>query len=125
MLKREVSSLNDELNTLLERVREAEEREAAQRGEMEGLREQAGRSTGVIRQLQSHHEDLQAAMDARDSQIQVWKEEHGRDKGEEEVRERGRRREGVRERGMKGEREKEGGSEGAGNEGREGEGGRE
>ena len=30
----------------------------------------------------------------------------------------------MRERGMKGEREKEGGSEGAGNEGREGEGGR-
>ena len=106
LLKREVSSLNDELNTLLERVREAEEREAAHRGESEGLREQTSRSAGVMWQLQSHHEDLQAAMEARDSQIQVRKEDRGREKeggGCEGGGCEGGRERGVREGGREGE----------------------
>ena len=71
LLKREVSSLNDELGTVLERVREAEEGVALHREEAESLREQATTSGRVIRQLRSHDEDMQATLEARDSQIQV------------------------------------------------------
>ena len=71
LLKREVSSLNDELATVLERVREAEEGVALQRTAMESLREQAATSERVIRQLRSHDEDMQSTLEARDSQIQV------------------------------------------------------
>ena len=71
LLKREVSSLNDELGAALERVREAEEGVALQRTEMESLREQAATSERVIRQLRSCDEDTQATLEARDSQIQV------------------------------------------------------
>lgn len=66
-----MASLNDELGTLVERVREAEEGVATHRGEVETLREQATRSDHVIRQLRSQEEDLQAVLEARDSQIQV------------------------------------------------------
>ena len=71
LLKREVSSLSDELGAALERVREAEEGVALQRTELESLREQATTSEHVIRQLRSHDEDTQATLEARDSQIQV------------------------------------------------------
>lgn len=71
LLKREMSSLNDELGTVLERVREAEECMALHRTEAESLREQTAASERVIRQLRSHDEDIQAALEARDSQIQV------------------------------------------------------
>ena len=71
LFKREVSSLNDELGTVLERVREAEEGVALHREEAESLREQATTSGRVIRQLRSHDEDMQATLEARDSQIQV------------------------------------------------------
>ena len=71
LLKREVTSLNDELGTVLERVREAEEGVASHRKEAESLREQVSASERVIRQLRSHDEDAQATLQARDSQIQV------------------------------------------------------
>ena len=71
LLKREVSSLNDELSTVLERVREAEEGVALHRSEMETLQEQLAASDHVIRQLRSHDEDIQATLQARESQIQV------------------------------------------------------
>ena len=73
LLKREVTSLNDELGTVLERVREAEEGVASHRKEAESLREQVSGSERVIRQLRSHDEDMQATLQARDSQIQVCK----------------------------------------------------
>lgn len=71
LLKREVSSLNDELETVLERVREAEESVALHRSDTESLREQFAASSHVIRQLRSHDEDVQATLQARESQIQV------------------------------------------------------
>ena len=71
LLKREVTSLNDELGTVLERVREAEEGVATHRKEAESQREQVAASDHVIRQLRSHDEDTQATLEARDTQIQV------------------------------------------------------
>lgn len=59
----------------MERVREAEEGVASHRGEVDTLREQATRSDHVIRQLRSQEEDLQAVLEARDSQIQVRERE--------------------------------------------------
>ena len=64
-------SLNDELGTVVERVREAEEGVASHRKEVESLREQVSASERVIRHLRSHDEDTQATLQARDSQIQV------------------------------------------------------
>lgn len=71
LLKREVSSLNDELETVLERVREAEESVAVHRRDTESLREQVTASDHVIRQLRSHDEDIQTTLQARETQIQV------------------------------------------------------
>lgn len=71
LLKREVSSLNDELETVLERVREAEESVAVHRRDTESLREQVTAADHVIRQLRSHDEDIQTTLQARETQIQV------------------------------------------------------
>ena len=71
LLKREVSSLNDELSQVSGRVKEVGNATARYESEIDALREQASRSDHMIRQLRSHEEDLQAALDARDSQIQV------------------------------------------------------
>ncbi len=71
LLKREVASMNDELSGVMGRVREAGVSVGQYEAEIASLREQASRSDHVIRQLRSHEEDLQAMLEARDSQIQV------------------------------------------------------
>lgn len=71
LLKREVASLNDELGAVMGRVHEVKESVARYESEIGSLREQATRADHMIRQLRSHEEDLQAALEARDSQIQV------------------------------------------------------
>ncbi len=73
LLKREVASMNDELSSVMGRVREAGEGVRQYEVEITSLREQASQADHVIRQLRSHEEDLQAALEARDSQTQVRK----------------------------------------------------
>lgn len=71
LLKREVASLNDELGLMMGRVRDAGESVSQYESEISALREHASRSDHMIRQMRSQEEDLQAAIEARDSQIQV------------------------------------------------------
>ena len=71
LLKREVASLNDELGLMMGRVRDAGESVSQYESEISALREHAFRSDHMIRQMRSQEEDLQAALEARDSQIQV------------------------------------------------------
>ena len=71
LLKREVASLNDELGVMMGRVRDAGESVAQYEREISTLREHTSRSDRMIRQMRSQEEDLQAALEARDSQIEV------------------------------------------------------
>lgn len=71
LLKREVASLNDELGLMMGRVRDAGESVSQYESEISALREHASRSDHMIRQMRSQEEDLQAGIEARDSQIQV------------------------------------------------------
>lgn len=71
LLKREVSSLNEELGTVMNRMNETSSNTSHYESEIHALREQASRLDHMIRQLRSREEDLQAAVDARDAQIQV------------------------------------------------------
>lgn len=71
LMKREVSALNEELGTVTSRASEASNSRAHYESEIDALREQASRSDHLIRQLRSHEEDLQASLEARDSQIVV------------------------------------------------------
>ena len=71
LLKREVASLNDELSSVMVRMREAGGSVNQYEGEMATLREQVLRADHMIRQLRSHEEDLQASLVAKDSQVQV------------------------------------------------------
>lgn len=71
LMKREVSSLNEELSSVTLRVREASASRAQYEAEIQGLREQVSRADHALRQLRSHEEDLQASLEARDSQIEV------------------------------------------------------
>lgn len=70
-MKREVGSLNEELSSFMTRLNGASDSRAHYESEIHALREQASRSDHMIRQLRSHEEDLQATVDARDSQIEV------------------------------------------------------
>ena len=71
LMKREVTSLNEELVSVMSRLNEASQSTSHRENEVQALREQVSRSDHMIRQLQSHEEDLQAAVEVRDSQIQV------------------------------------------------------
>ncbi len=71
LLKREINSLNEELAALMRKMSEREEKEAHFESEIHALREQASRTDHMIRQLRSHNEDLQASLEARDSQISI------------------------------------------------------
>ena len=71
LLKREVGSLNDELGSVLSRMKEASDNIAHYDSEIHALREQASQTDYMIRQLRSHEEDLQATVDSKESQIQV------------------------------------------------------
>lgn len=71
LLKREVASLNDELGVMMGRVRDAGENVAQYEREISTLREHTSQSDRMIRQMRSQEEDLQAALEARDSQIEV------------------------------------------------------
>ena len=71
LMKREVNALNEELSSVMSRLNETSQSTAHYESEIHALREQASRSDHVIRQLRSHEEDLQATVEARDSQIQV------------------------------------------------------
>ena len=71
LLKREVSSLNDELGAMAVRVKETGEGAARYDKEIASLRERVAKGDHMIRQLRSHEEDLQSTLDAKDSQIQV------------------------------------------------------
>ena len=71
LLKREVASLNDELGVMVVRVRETGEGAGRYEKEIAALREQVAKGDHMIRQLRSHEEDLQSALEAKDSQIQV------------------------------------------------------
>ncbi len=71
LLKREVSSLNEEMSTATSRMEEATNSKDHYESKIHALREQASRSDHMIRQLRSQEEDLQALMVARDSQIEV------------------------------------------------------
>ena len=73
LLKREVASLNDELGSVMGRVKEAGENMNHYEAEIASLREQVSQSDHRIRQLRSHEDDLQATLEARDAQIQVGK----------------------------------------------------
>lgn len=71
LLKREVASLNDELGVMMGRVRDAGESVAQYEREISALRDHTSQSDHMIRQMRSQEEDLQAALEARDSQIEV------------------------------------------------------
>ena len=71
LLKREVTSLNDELNELTQRSREDRNSLAHFETEAHSLREEVSSLDHMIRQLRSSEEDLQASRDAKDSQLQV------------------------------------------------------
>ena len=71
LMKREVNSLNEELSSLMLKVKEGSNSKAQYEGEMQTLREQVSRADHTLRQLRSHEEDLQASVEARDSQIEV------------------------------------------------------
>lgn len=71
LLKREVTSLNEELESVINKLTSHEEGANHHESEVHALREQASRTDHMIRQLRSHNEDLQASVEARDSQIQV------------------------------------------------------
>lgn len=71
LLKREINSLNEELVSIMSKLSGQEEKEAVYESEIHALREQASRTDHMIRQLRSHDEDLQASLEARDSQIGV------------------------------------------------------
>ncbi len=71
LLKREINSLNEELAALLNKTTGHEERVSHYESEVHALRDQASRTDHMIRQLRSHNEDLQASLEARDSQISV------------------------------------------------------
>jgi chromosome segregation ATPase len=71
LMKREVNALNEELSGVMQRRNEASDIKAQYESKIQALREQASRAGHVIRQLQSHEEDLQASVVARDSQIEV------------------------------------------------------
>ena len=71
LLKREVSSLNEEMSTAMSRMEGITSSKDHYESEIHALREQASRLDHMIRQLRSQEEDLQASMVARDSQIEV------------------------------------------------------
>lgn len=71
LIKREVNALNEELSGVMQRHNEAADVKVHYQSEMQALREQASRADHMIRQLRSHEEDLQASVVARDSQIEV------------------------------------------------------
>lgn len=71
LMKREVASLNEELGGVMTHLNEASQNAVQYQSEIRSLREQALRSDHMIRQLRSHNEDLQAAMEAQGSQLQV------------------------------------------------------
>lgn len=71
LMKREVNALNEELSGVMQRQNETADIKARYESEMQALREQASRADHMIRQLRSHEEDLQASVMARDSQIEV------------------------------------------------------
>lgn len=71
LMKREVISLNEELGGVMTRLNEASQSVVHYQSEIHALREQSSQSDHMIRQLRSHDEDLQAAVEVRDSQLQV------------------------------------------------------
>lgn len=71
LMKREVTSLNEELGGVMTRLNDSSQSFAHYQSEIHALREQASQSDHMIRQLRSHGEDLQAALEVRDSQLQV------------------------------------------------------
>ena len=71
LMKREMISLNDEQGRFIVRLNEASQVADHYQSEIHALGEQALRSDQVIRQLRSQGEDLQTAVDVRDSQLQV------------------------------------------------------
>ncbi|KAK4290141.1 hypothetical protein Pmani_036944 [Petrolisthes manimaculis] len=71
LLRKEVSSLNQEMSQVLRRAKEAE-REAGQlRSQMSGMLSQQSSSDRVMRELQQRDFDLQESVRAKDSQLAV------------------------------------------------------
>lgn len=71
LLKREVTSLNQELTNVSERARHAEKHLSDARNEMEGSRQVSSRSDQLVREMHGRHDDLVQTLATRDAQIAV------------------------------------------------------
>jgi chromosome segregation ATPase len=71
LLKREVSSLNQELTNVTDRARQAEKGLSEARKQMESSRRVSSESDRLVKDLQGRHDDLIQTLSARDSQIAV------------------------------------------------------
>ena len=71
LMKREVASLNEELGGVMSRLSESSQSMAHYQSEIHALREQASQSDQLIRQLRSRGDDLEAAVQVRDTQVQA------------------------------------------------------
>ena len=71
LLKREVTSLNQELTNVTDRARQAEKGLSDVRRQMESSRQVSSQSDRLVRDLQGRHDDLIQTLAARDSQIAV------------------------------------------------------
>eukprot|EP00118_Oscarella_pearsei_P001753 m.8360 g.8360 ORF g.8360 m.8360 type:complete len:695 (+) comp20534_c0_seq1:40-2124(+) len=73
LLKREVTSLNEELSATAERNRHIHDELVGARKELEPSRQRASKTDRLMRDLQSQHDDLTATLAAKDSQLAVLK----------------------------------------------------
>ena len=71
LLKREVTSLNQELTNVADRARQAEKTMTDLRKQLDSNRQTSYRSDNLVRELQGRHDDLVETLAARDSQIAV------------------------------------------------------
>ncbi len=71
LMKREVSSLNEELGGLMGRLTESSQSSTHYQSEIHALREQSSQSDQFIRQLRSQGDDLEEAVRVKDTQIQA------------------------------------------------------
>ena len=71
LLKQEMTSLNSELGAMTGRLREVEGERGKRAEERQELRERLEQLERALRKLHSREEDLQAMLNARDTQIEV------------------------------------------------------
>lgn len=71
LLRKEVNSLNEELLSLAQRSKEAQERHQDSERELEKLNKQLQKEGNLIREFQTREDDLREAMGAKDSQLAV------------------------------------------------------